>query len=214
MEYSSRSDAELIKSVLASNTDDFAELMNRYQQKIFAYLYRFLHQDKEAAMDLTQDVFIKVYQSLASVDTNRPIQPWIYRIAHNEAANHIRTKTRKKESRLSDKHWQNLSNPDEPDPLESDEYRELIIRALDMIEEKYKEVLVLFFFEDLSYQEIAEILNTSTNTVGTYIRRGKQQLQKKMKRFISRNDLFFQMVFIITVLLLAGRYLGIQQVTS
>ena len=210
MEYSSRTDAELVKSVLVSNKDDFAILMHRYQQKIFAYLYRFLYQDKEAAMDVTQDVFIKVYQNLNSVDTDRPLQPWIYRIAHNEAVNHLRTRTSKKESQLSDERWQSISNPDEPDLLESSEAKELVIQALDLIDVKYKEVLMLFFFEDLSYQEIAEILNCSTNTIGTFIRRGKQQLQKKVKRIIGRNDLFFQIVFFITIILLISRNFGSQ----
>ena len=202
MENTSRTDAELIKSVLTSNRDDFALLMDRYKQKIFAYLYRFIFQDKEAATDLTQDVFIKVYQNLGSFDTGRPLQPWIYRIAHNEAANYLRAKAGKKESQLSDKHWQSLPKPDEGDVLESDEYKDLVNQALDSIDPKYKEALVLFFFEDLTYQEIAVILNCSTNTVGTFIRRGKQQLQKKMKRFIGSNDLLFQMVFITIVILL------------
>lgn len=199
-----RTDAELVRSVLASNKEDFTILMNRYQQKIFAYLYRFLYQDKEAAIDLTQDVFIKVYQNLGSVDTDRPLQPWIYRIAHNEAANFLRAKSSKKESQLSDERWQSFSIPEESDPLESEEYRELVLRGLEMIDKKYKEVLVLFFFEELSYQEIAEILDSSTNTVGTFIRRGKQQLQKKLKHIIGKHDLFFQMVFFTKVILLAG----------
>lgn len=210
MEKSPRSDAELVQSVLASNKEDFAVLMKRYQQKIFAYLYRFLYQDEAAAMDLTQDVFIKVYQNLASVDTSRPIQPWIYRIAHNEAANHLRTRARKKESQLSDERWQTFSNLDDSDPLESEANKELVLRALDMIDAKYKEVLVLFFFEELSYQEIAEILNSSTNTAGTFIRRGKQQLQKKIERIIGRKDLLLQTAFFIMIMLLISRSFGIQ----
>lgn len=210
MENSSRSDAELIKSVLASNKDDFAILMNRYQQKIFAYLYRFLFQNKEAAVDLTQDVFIKVYKNLGSVDTDLPLQPWIYRIAHNEAINYLRTKARKKETPLTEKHWHTLSNPDEADPLELEDQKELILRALDLIDKKYKEVLVLFFFEELSYQEIAEVLNTSTNTVGTFVRRGKLQLKKKVEQMIGRKDLLTLMFFITMMILLVSTSLSVQ----
>lgn len=183
--------------------------MNRYQQKIFAYLFRFLFQDKEAAMDLTQDVFLKVYQNLGSIDTDRPLQPWIFRIAHNEAANHLRTRASRKETQLSTERWQSISNPEETQTIESNEINALILRALDLIDQKYKEVLVLFFFEDLSYQEIADILDCPTNTVGTFIHRGKQQLEKKMKHLVGRNNLFFQIIFTLMIVLLVSSTPGI-----
>ncbi len=144
MDSSSRSDAELIESILASNKEDFEILMERYQQKIFAYLYRFLYQNQEAAQDVTQDVFLKVYEKLETVDTTRPIQPWIYRIAHNQAANYLRTVSRKKETYLVDEQWDTMSNGEESKQLDSKENKELILKALDKMDPKYREVLVLY----------------------------------------------------------------------
>lgn len=195
MNDSSRSDAELIASILKSNRDDFKILMERYQQKVFAYLYRFLYQNEEAAMDVTQDVFIKVYQNLASVDLNRPMQPWIYRIAHNEAANYLRSVSRKKESQLEDDQWSAISGDDNSDQLEIEDTKQAILKALDQIAPKYREVLVLYYFEDRSYKEIADMLESSTNTIGTFISRGKKQLEKQLAKIGGFKDLLINMIF-------------------
>lgn len=195
MNQSSRSDAELIKSILFSNKDDFKILMERYQQKIFAYLYRFLYQNKEAALDITQDVFIKVYENLASVDLDRPIQPWIYRIAHNEAANYLRSISRKKESYLESDQWDSFAGESEVDPIEEEDTREAVIKTLDKLEPKYREVLVLYYFEDKSYKEIADMTDSSTNTVGTLISRGKKQLEKALQSMKGQAHLLVQILF-------------------
>lgn len=195
MNSTSRSDAELVESILASNKKDFEILMQRYQQKIFAYLYRFLYQNREAAMDVTQDVFIKVYENLGTIDLKRPVQPWIYRIAHNEAANYLRKISRKKESQLMDEQWDTMSNDENTGDLESQENKTLVLKALDKVDPKYREVLVFYYFEEKSYQEIAEIMDSSTNTIGTLIRRAKKQMEKILNDLVGRNDWFFQIVF-------------------
>ncbi len=193
---SSKTDAELIQSVLASNQEDYAVLMQRYKQKIFAYLYRFLYHNREAAQDVAQEVFIKAYQNLGSVDINKPFQPWIYRIAHNEAANYLRTLSRKKENRLEDDQWNNLPGADLTDELENEERIALVLKAVDQLDNKYREVIILYFFEEKSYKEIAEILNSSTNTVGTLISRAKKQLEKILGRMEIFGGLVVQLVLI------------------
>ena len=177
------SDTELIKSVLAGNQADFKPLMERYQQKVFSYLYRFLYENRDAAEEVTQSVFVKVYKNLGSVALHRPLQPWIFRIAHNEAANHLRTISRKKESKLKDEQWDNIASADENQNMKQEEQTILIRKALDKLKTKYREVIVLHYFEEKSYQEIAEILNTSTNSVGTLLRRGRMKLQNILKQY-------------------------------
>lgn len=100
MNKSIKTDGELVDSILSSNKDDFRILVERYQQRIFSYLYRLLHQNRDGALDITQSVFLKVYQNLNTYDKKRPMQAWIYRIAHNEAANHLRSISRRRESLL------------------------------------------------------------------------------------------------------------------
>lgn len=189
------SDVELIQSVLAGNQADFKSLMERYQQKVFSYLYRFLYENRDAAEDVTQSAFIKFYQSLEKFDQSKPVQPWIFRIAHNEAANHLRTVSRKKESRLDDGQWDRITSPDEKQGMETEEQTVLINKALEKIKTKYREVIVLHYFEEKSYQEIAEILNTSTNSVGTLLRRGRLKLQDILKQYGITAFIIFTFLF-------------------
>lgn len=181
MDRSQGSDADLIRSILSGNKGDFQILMECYQQKIYSYLYRFLYQNREAAEDVTQSVFLKVYQNLASVDLELSLQSWIYRIAHNEAANHLRTVSRKRESQFDDNQWENLSDGSNHDELTKKEDRELVHKTLQKLKPKYREVMVLHYFEEKSYEEIAQILDSSANSVGTLLRRGRLQMQNLLK---------------------------------
>ena len=171
-------DAELIDATIKGDQKAFQNFVEKYQKPIFSYLYRFLYQNKEAAEDITQVVFLKIYQNLNKIDATKSIKSWIFRIAHNEAANYLRSSSRKKESLLDDEQWSKFSNPDDQKEDISDQYGEIIQLALKKIKPKYREVIVLYYFEEKSYDEIAEILNSSTSTIGTLIRRAKQQLKK------------------------------------
>nr|HPN96881.1 sigma-70 family RNA polymerase sigma factor [Candidatus Moranbacteria bacterium] len=88
-------DNELVRMVKEENQEKYAEIIERYRGKLFAYLYRLIG-EKEEAEDLLQDVFIKAYRNLSSYDANRRFSSWIYRIAHNEAVNHIKKKSLRK----------------------------------------------------------------------------------------------------------------------
>ncbi len=195
MNRTSKTDAELVKSILNSNQDDFKILMERYQRKIHSYLYRFLYQNEDAALDITQNVFLKVYENLGSYDPKRPIQAWIYRIAHNEAANYLRTISVRKESYLDIAQWNGVPSPEKSDEYEEMENKRLIQKALGKIDAKYREVLVLSYFEERSYKEIADILNISTNTVGTLIRRAKKQMKKTLESLVGKMNWYGQIVF-------------------
>src|ERR671933_284792 len=82
-------DGDLIRWAIAGREDGFEELVRRYQRPIAAYVYR-MTGDYEAALDLTQDVFIKVYGSLTRYRSEYKFSTWIYRIAHNAAIDHLR----------------------------------------------------------------------------------------------------------------------------
>jgi len=182
MDQSSQSDKEIIQSVIKGNKEDYGYLVSRYQQKIFSYLYRFLNENAHAAEDVAQTVFLKAYENLKRVDLTRSFQPWIYRIAHNEAANYLRTLSRKKESGFSDREWNKLTNTPTEETSESEENLRRVNQALKRIKPKYREALIFYYYEEKSYEEIATILETSTNTVGTLLRRARKQMQQMIEK--------------------------------
>lgn len=186
----SLTDNELVVLVREKNPERYAEIIGRYQGKLFAYLYRLIG-NKDEAEDLLQDVFIKVYKNLHSYDSERKFSSWIYRIAHNEAVNYIKRKSLKRF--IS---WEDISST--KDKLESrsqedgaDEawMRKETVRdvdaAINLLPAKYKQVLLLRYFSDKSYEEIGEILGKPVNTVGTLINRAKRKLAEEMTRWDS-----------------------------
>ena len=187
----SESDALLIDATLKGDHEAFQKFVEKYQKPIFSYLYRFLYQNKETAEDITQSVFLKVYQNLNNIDQTKSIKSWIYRIAHNEAANYLRSVSRKKESLLNDEQWSNVSTQKEQEEDISGQYGEVIQIALKKIKPKYREVIVLYYFEEKSYDDIAVILNSSTSSVGTLIRRAKQQLKKILEKLAPEIEAIF-----------------------
>lgn len=178
-------DGELVAAVLAGDRERFQPLVERYQGAIFGYLYRLLNQNADAAQDLTQEVFLKAYQALASYDAARPLAPWLYRIAHNEAANRLRAQRRHPEARLEPNGWDRLAADAEDSPEAQNaaaQEREAVRRALGEIKPKYRQALTLYYYEDRAYREIAEIMAVPAATVATLIRRGRRQLAKRLER--------------------------------
>jgi RNA polymerase sigma-70 factor (ECF subfamily) len=182
MDYSNISDEELVKLVVKGDTDKFGILMERYQSKLFRYGRKFLV-DKDNIEDVVQDIFIKTYKNLKSFDTNLRFSPWIYRIAHNTYINAI------KKNSLNPLYLFDfdtlLSYTVTEDPVakerEQKEIKEFIDKGLESIEDKYREILVLYYIEEFSYKEIADILEIPISTVGVRILRAKNALKQKYK---------------------------------
>ncbi|MFA6048060.1 MAG: RNA polymerase sigma factor [Parcubacteria group bacterium] len=180
----SLTDNELVK-MIKNNPDLFKEITVRYQGKLFAYLYRLIG-DKDEAEDLLQNVFIKSYRNIESYDTSRKFSSWIYRIAHNEAVNHIKRKSLKRfvsiESITSVKDKIDSASA-EDNAHESWIRKETSKEVDDAIKKlpfKYRQVLVLRYYSDKSYEEISEILGKPVNTVGTLIKRAKDKLSVEL----------------------------------
>jgi RNA polymerase sigma-70 factor, ECF subfamily len=185
-------DNELVKIIRDDNPEMYQELISRYQGKLFAYLYRLVG-NREETEDLLQDVFIKVYRNLRSYDDQRKFSSWIYRIAHNEAVNHIKRRYLKKFVS-----WEDINSTKdkletsslEDGPAEAWLKKETVKDidvAISRLPLKYRQVLLLRYFSDKSYDEISEILGKPLNTVGTLINRAKKKLLEEVK-----NDKKFQ----------------------
>lgn len=185
MQYQEKTDEELVLLAL-KDKQLYLHIMRRYEQKLMRYVQRIISFSKEEAEDVVQETFIKTYEHLNEFDASLKFSSWIYRIAHNEAINALRKATR----------FNPLRNAEETDfifdtladsfNLEEEMHktmeRESIRAALATLEEKYREVLILKFLEEKSYEEISDILKKPVGTVGTLINRAKQKLREKLEQ--------------------------------
>lgn len=173
-----KTDEELATLVQGKNEEAFGVLMNRYQSKLLRYGRRFLSNDAPIE-DAVQEVFIKTYQNIQSYDTTKPFSPWIYRIAHNMFVNTLRSNSRLPFVTV-DLDLFSAHAAYEIDPAadeEREQARALVERGLQSLSPLYREVIVLYYLEYLSYQEIANVLRVPIGTVGIRLRRAREALK-------------------------------------
>jgi RNA polymerase sigma-70 factor, ECF subfamily len=173
------SDEEIVRQVQSGKIDFFNILIGRYEKKMRSYARNFLA-DQEEISDALQEVFIKTYKNIKSFDATRKFSSWLYRIAHNEFINVLKKKN-KKTLPLFDldiflpqiiREKKSLS-----DEIDQKKMKELLEKFLNKLETKYKEPVVLYYFEELSYKEIADIMQIPIATVGVRIKRAKAILK-------------------------------------
>ncbi len=173
-----KTDEELVRFVLKNETKAFNILAQRYEKKLLRYGKRFLY-NYENIEDTVQNVFIKAYVNIKSFDLSKKFSPWIYRIAHNEFINIIKQK--KREPLLffdADVIFSFAGKDDFLKNIERKEERKEMEKHLSKLKVKYREPIVLYYFEEKSYQEISDILEIPISTVGTRLKRGRNIIKK------------------------------------
>lgn len=180
-------DPQLVKRCLAGDNSAWEDLLKTHTRKVYNLCYRFTGRSSEAE-DLTQEVFIKIFQTLRSYDEAQGGFPtWLSRVARNHLVDHYRrTKKDRVTSSLDDEVAQveEKHNP-AGDPMagvESRERRERIQTALDALSPDMREAVILRDFQDLDYQEIAQVLGVPEGTVKSRINRGRLELARLLKR--------------------------------
>ncbi|MFN3188419.1 MAG: RNA polymerase sigma factor [Candidatus Paceibacteria bacterium] len=175
----SASDEEIATVVQAGDSELFGELISRYEDKLKRYARRFLAREEEVE-DLVQDVFIKAYTNIQSFNTQLRFSPWIYRVAHNTFVNELKRKERYGTTIFdADAMFAFLPAREKADTNTlADDDKNMISESLSTLSPKLREVLVLHYFEDLSYKEIADVLQIPVTTVGVRITRARNKLQQ------------------------------------
>jgi RNA polymerase sigma-70 factor (ECF subfamily) len=168
----------------------YQQLLARFEDLLYNLVFRLLHNPADAE-DVTQEVFLKVFRSIGSFRGESSLKTWVYRIAVNEARNHLRKCTRRfgNEVGLDDEAtpgmtWEQVLEDRHGSPFDSTctgETREAIEAALRRVREPFREALVLCDVEELSYSEIAAILGENLATVKTRIFRGRRTLRKLLQ---------------------------------
>ena len=176
-----RTDMQIIESCLDGNRDDFAELVNRYKNLVYSIIRR-QTRDTEEANDLAQDVFLKIYRNLRSYTPAFKFSTWVMRIT----GNHIIDQHRKKKAEFVpfEAHMAEGTNmPAEPSPETQylrAEQTERINKLLAQLPDMYRIPVELYHKQDMSYQEIAEIINEPLSKVKNRIFRGRKLLKEAL----------------------------------
>ena len=173
-------DEEVVRLTI-QDPNQYGILMERYEAKLKRYITRLGVRHPEDQLDVLQEIFIKAYRNLNGFDTSLSFSSWMYRIAHNEAISWYRKKNVRPEGHLvgdSEEILEFLSGKEEGTELKFDRAlnAEEVGRALALIDEKYREPIILRFFEHKEYDEISDILEIPIGSVGTLLHRGKKQL--------------------------------------
>lgn len=173
------SDEEIATAVQSGNVEAFGELINRYEAKLKRYALKFLNTSEEIE-DLVQDVFIKSYTNIQSFYAEQKFSPWIYRIAHNTFVNELKRKGRSGFSIFdADTVLPFIVAKETTDSkaLENELVEEMG-HMIDRLPLKYREAIVLHYYESLSYQEISEVLKIPVTTVGVRMTRARAKLKE------------------------------------
>jgi RNA polymerase sigma-70 factor (ECF subfamily) len=152
---------KLIQDFNNGNEQAYNQLVLRYKEKVY-WIVRRMIPDHDDADDITQNVFIKAYQSLRSFKGDSSFYTWIYRIAINLSLNEIRRKKFRKTFSIDEEIHQISSSDDQPiDVMVKEERTKRIKEAIERLPEKQKKVFLLRYYEELPYEEISKILHTS-----------------------------------------------------
>jgi RNA polymerase sigma-70 factor (ECF subfamily) len=175
-------DGDLIIASVGGRSDSFEELVRRYQRPITGYVFRIVG-EYEASLDVTQEVFIKVYNSLAKYSSEYKFSTWLYRIAHNAAVDHLRRNSVSQQSLEAENadgtfELQIESRAASPEQdHERSQWRSEIEVVVELLPTAYKELIVLRHGQDLSYDEIAEITCLPLGTVKNRLFRAREMMR-------------------------------------
>ena len=189
-------EASIVAELKAGSEAAFAWLIAQYSQPVYSLVYRILDDPSDAA-DTTQEVFIKVFRGIPRFNADSSLKTWIYRIALHEASNQRRWWFRHKRRETSidpgpDDHdergslaLKDMLVDDAKSPLEyvfDEELRRRVELELKSVAEPYRTAVILRDIEDLSYEQIAEVMEVSLGTVKSRLVRGRDALRKRLER--------------------------------
>jgi len=181
-------DIALIERALSGDQPAYDRLMKKYHQLIYNLIFRMIYK-KEDVEDLTQEAFIKAFQSLDKFDRQYSFSTWLFKIASNNCIDYLRKKKlstfsidKEMGSDDDDLHFEIPDSDYIPDKQIIDRERKAILEAaIGQLPQKYREVILLRHSQEKDYEEIAKILKLPLGTVKAHIFRGRELLNKYLK---------------------------------
>ena len=167
-------DEQLIDLFRAGDAHAFTQLVKRYEKELYNYLLRFVGRGSMAE-DIFQETFLQVHISVDTFQSNRRFRPWLYTIASNKARDHLRSQARRPTVQItgaendedSGNIWDYLTieKTTAEDILMKKQQKDLVRRVVDQLPDHLRQILILAYFSQLSYQEMAEVLEIPLGTV-------------------------------------------------
>ncbi len=193
------SDLNLVKRIQNGDKSAFKDLVERYQSKLFSIAFGMVRQ-REDAMDLVQEAFLKAYRNLDRFEGSAAFYTWLYRITVNVCIDHIRKVKKRYEVDFDEQRPIDSSiagentlqpstldiNPDHN--LRRKELLEQIDKALEMLSPNHRQAIILREIHGLSYDEIANVLEVSKGTVMSRLHHARKNLQSQLMSYVSSND--------------------------
>lgn len=186
---------EIIKKLKNGDEDTFRMVVQRYSRMVLNCSYKFLR-NKESAEDLTQEVFLEVYESVKTFRADSKLSTWIYRIAVTKSLNHLKSMKRKKRFAVlvsifgKDDSVKDIPLADSIAPdkeLENKDRARILAWALDKLPDNQRVAFTLSKYDEMSYEEISSIMNTSISSVESLIHRAKTNLKKKLYNYYKKH---------------------------
>ena len=189
-------DKILLTKIAEKDEKAFQLFVEKYHHMVLNVCNNILNNNDDA-MDVSQEVFIKIYESIDNFRGESKISTWLYRISVNKSLNYLRSKKKQKWFSSLDIifNQENKNIPEDTDlikeeEIELEENKKALYYALRKLPEKQNIAISLNSFEDLSYKEIAEIMEISVTEVGVLINRGKKKLQQLIIDYYKKNHTF------------------------
>jgi len=186
---------ELINKLKKGDEESYRKIVDMYQRFVLNSCYRFVY-NKETAEDLTQETFVEVYKSINLFRMDSKLSTWIYRIAVSKSIDFIKSQKRKKRFAVlksifgDDGEEEQIAANENRSPvnlLENDDRIKVLTWALDKLPENQRIAFTLSKYDEMSYQEIANILNVSVSSVESLIHRAKLNLKKRLYNYYKKH---------------------------
>ena len=169
MKKTSLSDTEAIHAIRAGDREAYRTVVERYMKRAYGIALTFVRNPQDA-MDVSQMAFIRAYRNLRRYDPSRPFFPWFYRILRNICLDHLKRASRRCEIPLDDIAVLGTADRDL-------ELRQVLWRAMEELPDEQREAVMLYYFQGMSYKEIAEILEKPVGTVMSSLHYAKRKLR-------------------------------------
>lgn len=193
-QYLSDPDVQLMLKVAAGDGAAFEQLVVQYQDRLVGFFFHLVH-DRTAAEDLAQEAFLRVFRSRERYEATARFSTWLFRIAHNLASNQKRGAARRREIPLASGSGSHDLRPEQQilaeksallptRRLDSNELRDVVRNAIEELSERQRTAVVLHKFEEMSYEEIGDIMGLGTVAVKSLLSRARGKLKEALERFV------------------------------